>query len=111
VTTPATTFATGIPSAAQRRDRKEEDAMSTASHASPQEGYKTKCAVNDLLGFSTAVGLLIEGIQRRLREEEIQGALTDEQEERLGDFFVKLQRVAEDMADFAREVAEQVKSP
>jgi hypothetical protein len=85
--------------------------MTAANNATAQEAYKTKCAVNDLLGLSTAVGLLIEGIERRLREEELEKTLTDEQQERLKDFFVKLQRVAEDVADLAREVAEQVKQP
>ena len=85
--------------------------MTTGNNVRPPEAYKTKCAVNDLLGLSTAVGLLIEGTERRLREEEIEGSLTDEQEERLKDFFVKLQRVAEDVADFARELAEQVQQP
>ncbi|MHC4176203.1 MAG: hypothetical protein ACYSWU_01780 [Planctomycetota bacterium] len=85
--------------------------MTAENGAKPREAYKTKSAVNDLLGLSSAVGLLIEGIEQRLKEEEIDATLTDEQAERLKDFFVKLQRVAEDVADFAREMAEQVRRP
>jgi hypothetical protein len=74
-----------------------------------REAYKTRCAVNDLLGLSTAVGLLIHGIEGRLRQEQLDAALSDDQEERLRDLFLRLRQAAEEIADFAREVAEQAR--
>jgi len=72
--------------------------------------HKTQTAVNDLLGLSSGVGLLLEGTECRLRQEELGGALTEEQKERLDDLLVKLHRAAEDLADFAREIAETLKN-
>ena len=73
------------------------------------EPYKTKMAASDLLGLSTAVALLVEGIQSRLRQEELERTLTEEQQERLKNLFLKLHGAADDVADFARELAEQAK--
>ena len=68
--------------------------------------YKRKCAANDLLSLSGAVALLMKGIESRLREDELEETLTEEQEERLRGLFLKLHTTAEDVADLAREVAE-----
>ena len=68
--------------------------------------HETQSAVNDLLGLSSGVGLLADGAECRLRQDKLEGVLTEEQIERLGDLFFKLHRAAEDVADFAREVAE-----
>jgi hypothetical protein len=81
-----------------------------SSEPQPEPGaYKTKAAVNDLLGLSAAVGLIMEGIETRLKEDELDRALTDEQEERLRDLFGKLHQAADDVADFAREIAEDLR--
>jgi hypothetical protein len=66
-----------------------------------------RTAVNDLLGLSSAVALLVDGAECRLRQQQLAEALTDEQTERLRDLFAKLRYVAEDVADCARELAEQ----
>ena len=71
--------------------------------------HETQSAVNDLLGLSSGVGLLVDGAQCRLRQDKLEGALTEEQRERLADLFVKLRRAADDVADFAREIAERLK--
>jgi len=71
--------------------------------------HETQSAVNDLLGLSSGVGLLLDGVECRVRQGNLEGALTEEQRERLGDLFVKLHRAAEDVADFAREIAEGLK--
>ncbi len=81
--------------------------MSTSEKTGRREPYKTKSAVNDLLGLSGAMALLLAGAECRLHQEQLDETLTEEQKERLQDLFVKLHRVADDIADFAREVAEQ----
>lgn len=73
------------------------------------EPYKTKMAASDLLGLSTAVGLLMEGIESRLRQEELERTLSEEQDERLTALFLILRDAADDVADFARELAEQAR--
>ena len=70
------------------------------------EQHKTRAAVNDLLGLSSGVSLLLDGVQLRLGQDELAGALREEQRERLDDLFVRLRRTADDVADFAREVAQ-----
>jgi hypothetical protein len=69
--------------------------------------YKTKCAVSDLLSFSGGIGLLLKGIEARLSEDELEGALGEEPKERLRSLFTKLHDAADDIADFAREIGEQ----
>jgi hypothetical protein len=81
--------------------------MTKTSGPNPRERYKTLSAVNDLLGLSSAVALLVDGISGRLRDEEFEETLTEEQEERLAELFLKLRSCADDTADFAREIAEQ----
>jgi len=82
--------------------------MAARDSRQSRETYKTKCAVSDLLGLSTAIALVMDGIERRLCEEELEETLSEEQEERLQELFLTLHRAAEDVADFAREVAEQM---
>jgi hypothetical protein len=71
--------------------------------------YKAKCAVSDLLSFSGGIGLLLKGIEARLSEDELVGALSEEQKERLTALFNKLHDAADDTADFAREIGEQAR--
>ena len=66
-----------------------------------------RTAVNDLLGLSSAVALLVDGAECRLHQQQLTEVLTDEQAERLRDLFAKLRYAADDVADFARELAEQ----
>jgi len=72
-----------------------------------REAYKKRCAANDLLGLSSAVALLMKGIESRFHEDELEGTLAEEQEERLKGLFMELHRAAEDVADLAREIVEQ----
>lgn len=71
-----------------------------------QSAYKQRCAANDLFSLSGGIALLMKGIDARLREDELAGTLTEEQEERLKGLFLKLHTTAEDVADLAREVVE-----
>ena len=71
--------------------------------------HKTQAAVNDLLGLSSGVSLLLDGVGLRLGQDELAGAMSEEQKERLDDLFLKLHQAADDVADFAREVAQDLK--
>jgi len=68
-----------------------------------------RTAVNDLLGLSSALALLVDGAECRLCQKQLREVLTDEQAERLRDLFAKLRYAAEDVADCARELAEQAR--
>lgn len=70
------------------------------------DNYRKRCAANDLLGLSSAIALLMKGIETRLREEDLAGTLSEEQEERVKRLFLNLHTLAEDVADLAREVVE-----
>lgn len=70
------------------------------------DDYKKRCAANDLLGLSSAIALLMKGIETRLKEDDLQGSLSEEQEERVKALFLNLHSLAEDVADLAREVVE-----
>lgn len=70
------------------------------------DNYRKRCAANDLLGLSSAIALLMKGVETRLREEDLVGTLTEEQEERVKRLFLSLHTLAEDVADLAREVVE-----
>ena len=69
--------------------------------------YKRRYAANDLLSLSGAMALLMKGTESRLREDELEETLTEEQKERLKSLFLSLHTTAEDVADLAREIVEQ----
>jgi hypothetical protein len=71
--------------------------------------YKARCAISDLLNFSGGIGLMLKGIEARLCEDELEGALSDEQRERFAGLITKLHDAADDVADFARELGEQAR--
>ena len=71
------------------------------------DAYRKKCAANDLLGFSSGIALLMKGLESRLREDELERTLTEEQEERLRSLLMQLHRLADDVADLAREIVEE----
>lgn len=73
------------------------------------DDYRRRCAANDLLGLSGAIALLMKGLETRLNEEDLQGSLTEEQEERVKSLFLNLHSLAEDVADLAREVADRAR--